>query len=433
MTNKVPARILVLLTILVVGIFLRTYHFKDWLLVASDQARDLTLVGNVVSGKTSWPLLGPDMSGGEGFKLGPIYYYFQIISAEIFGISAASQAYPDLLFSILSIPLLYYFLKRFFSENAALFSTGIYTSSYFAIEYSRFAWNVNLIPFFVLLFLLSFWEFSIGKEKTPWIWVISAGVSLGVGVQLHAILLLLFPAVVFCGFIFIAKNNARFWHKFAVIMTIALMLNLGQFINEQRTDFGNTKAFLDAFIFKSQRTDGSVMKSFKLDIACNAQASSLAISSLGNKNICDFLYDGERSTTYNSKIHLNMDPALLLGKLSSLLFLILGFGYLTYSFHAESDKKRKTFLGLIVLYAVLYFLVMLPIAPGSRMRYYLPIIFLPFVFLGFLFDFLAKKCPQKHLWIIVGIFSLLMLLNMNSLLAEAATLSSGIKVDFTKI
>ena len=68
-----------LVILIIAGVFLRTYRFKDWLLVASDQMRDLTLVSNVVNGSASWPLLGPDMSGGGGFKLGPIYYYFQII------------------------------------------------------------------------------------------------------------------------------------------------------------------------------------------------------------------------------------------------------------------------------------------------------------------------------------------------------------------
>ena len=368
----------VFIVLFLVGIFLRSFHFSDWLLVASDQIRDLDLVKNVVLGNHAWPLLGPDMSGGGGFKLGPMYYYFQIISAKIFGVSAASQAYPDLFFSILSIPLLYYFLKRCFSQTAALFSTGVYVFSYFAIEYSRFAWNVNLIPFFVLLFLLSFWEFFSKTEKTPWGWIVAAGISLGVGIQLHAILLLLLPAVTFFVIAIAAKKDYKFWQKVFAIILIAMTLNFGQFVNEQRTNFGNTNAFFDAFFFKSDRTDGSLFKSLELDVACNAQASTHAISSLGDKNICDFLYYGERSTTYKSPIHLDMDPISLVGKITSLIFLLSGLAYMAYLFLSPIDKKKKNFYGLIILYSSLYFLVMLPIAPGSRMRYYLPIIFLPF-------------------------------------------------------
>ena len=416
-----------------IGIFLRSYHFSEWLLVASDQVRDLSVVQSAVGGNHVWPLLGPDMSGGQGFRLGPIYYYFQIISAKIFGVSATSQAYPDLLFSVLSIPLLYYLLKRFFSENAALFSTGVYVFSFFAVEYSRFAWNVNLIPFFVLLFLLSFWEFLVQEEKTTWPWVILVGVSFGVGIQLHAILLLLLPAVIFFGVAIVSKKDFKFWQKVAVIVLVALILNTGQLMYEQRTDFANSKAFMDAFFFKSDRTGGSIEKSLELDIACNAQASTHAISSLGDKNICDFLYSGARSTTSKSPIHFDLDPVSLIGKFISLVFLLSGLVYLSFSFRGELDKRKKYFLGIISLYSVLYFLVMFPIAPGSRMRYYLPIMFLPFVFLGFLFDFLIKRYPKRHLLIIAAIFALLVALNLGTISTEAARLSSGVKVDFTKI
>jgi len=65
--------------IFLVGIFLRTYHFRQWLYFYPDQARDLMLTQDVLAGKAAWPLLGP-IAASTPFKLGPIYYYFQIIS-----------------------------------------------------------------------------------------------------------------------------------------------------------------------------------------------------------------------------------------------------------------------------------------------------------------------------------------------------------------
>ena len=147
--------LLILSGIILAGIFLRTYRFHDLLTFAADQRRDLHLVQDVVENHAAWPLLGPDMTGGEGFRLGPAYYYFQILSAEIFGVEKTHQAYPDVFFSILSIPLLYHFLRRYFSQKASLAAVCIYAFSAFDITYSRFAWNVNLLPFFILLFLLS--------------------------------------------------------------------------------------------------------------------------------------------------------------------------------------------------------------------------------------------------------------------------------------
>jgi 4-amino-4-deoxy-L-arabinose transferase-like glycosyltransferase len=112
----------------------------------------------------------------DSFHLGPIYYYFQIISAKIFGSSPDKLAYPDLFFAILSIPLFYLFSRISFSKNISLGLTGLYAVSAYFIEYSRFAWNTNLIPFFVLLLLVSLYKFLEKNEKTGWIWVLSLGV-----------------------------------------------------------------------------------------------------------------------------------------------------------------------------------------------------------------------------------------------------------------
>ncbi len=408
----------ILFGLIIVGIFLRTYHFQQLLVFASDQARDLELIRNIVIGHNPWPLLGPDMTGGRGFRLGPIYYYFQIISAKIFGVSATSQAYPDLFFSLLSIPLFYYFLKRYFSENVALFSIAIYVFSYFSIEYSRFAWNVNLIPFFVLLLLFSLEEFLAEKEKAHWKWVAGVGIALGIGIQLHAILLLLFPAVVLAVFVFLLARNSQVWKKCIAIILIALSLNIPQFMNEQRTGFSNTKTFFNAFFFKSKRSEGTVFRGLVLDVACNAQANIHILSSLGNKNICDVLYNSQEiSTTYNTKIELDRNPWSLLGKLASLLFLVLGVGFLLYRF-SKDDGRKKYFSGLLILYGVLYFLIMIPIAPGSRLRYYLPIIFMPFMFISLIFDFFEKKYSKKYIWMIGVIFLFLLTTNINSMFSR---------------
>ena len=104
----------VVIVVFALAVFLRTYRFHDWLHFGNDQARDAALVENVVKNNASWPQLGSSM-GNTGFLLGPFYYYFQIISVKLFGIGPDKLAYPDLLFNLLSIPLLYFFLKRYFN------------------------------------------------------------------------------------------------------------------------------------------------------------------------------------------------------------------------------------------------------------------------------------------------------------------------------
>ena len=102
--------------------FLRTYNFHDWLKFSNDQARDAFISSQAADKETAWPLVGPYMSySGDGdhveensFHLGPIYYYFQIVSAKIFGNYADKLAYPDVFFGVLSILLLYAFLRIYF-------------------------------------------------------------------------------------------------------------------------------------------------------------------------------------------------------------------------------------------------------------------------------------------------------------------------------
>ncbi len=76
------------LAILAVGIFLRISHFSEWLYFYPDQARDVTLVDDVLSGRASWPLLGP-IAASTPFRLGPVSAYFQIASGAAFGVSRA--------------------------------------------------------------------------------------------------------------------------------------------------------------------------------------------------------------------------------------------------------------------------------------------------------------------------------------------------------
>src|SRR4030042_4003685 len=110
--KKNKREIITIAIILGLGIFLRTYHFSDWLRFNADQSRDAALIKNIVEGKVNTPLLGPK-AGGTEFRLGPAFYYFQFASAKVFGEEPEKLAYPDLLFSILSI-LLFFLLARIF-------------------------------------------------------------------------------------------------------------------------------------------------------------------------------------------------------------------------------------------------------------------------------------------------------------------------------
>jgi hypothetical protein len=399
-------KILILSLIIVLGIFLRTYNFHAWLPFENDQVRDATLVNSMAEGKSAWPLLGPTMRGSGALKeflfhLGPIYYYFQITSAEIFGNAPDKLAYPDLFFSILSIPLFYYFLKKYFNASVSLGLTGLYAISFYAVQYSRFAWNPNSIPFFVILFLFSLYEFLANKEKTRWIWIIFLGISLGVGIQLHAILFILFPATAFFVFAYLMKKNWRLWKKWAIVLMIFFLMNTGQIISEFQTNFFNSKIFLNYFSGSSEERKGSVFSNLANDASCQIEANAYILSAYGKNNCSTYLVKLITRSGSNSFFKEIKHSAFWIQFLITLAFSVFGYLVLVFRSWKETDERKKYFLRLISLYAILSLLVMYPIIKGGfdEFRYFNFSFFVPFLFLGFLFEYLSKKFGWKN-WII---------------------------------
>lgn len=390
----------------------------------------------MITGKTPWPLLGPTVDGTDKgiavknlFHLGPIYYYFQIVSAKIFGDYPDKLAYPDLLFSILSIPLFYLLFKKYFSENLSLALTGLYSISFFSIQYSRFAWNPNSIPFFVLLLLLSLYEFVVKKEKTGWLWTVMLGIALGVGIQLHAITLLIFPVITFCIFIFSMKKNKGILKKWAVVLAVFLLLNIGQIISEARTNFSNSKIFISYF---SRNNSGDNQESgffnkLGKNIDCHIEANTYMISSHGQEE-CSFYFSNllakEKSKSFSKNLK---EPIFLLALLGAFFFSFFGYALLFFNAKKEKDEKRKYFLRLVALYAGFIFLVILfALKENINFRYFNTVFFIPFMFIGFFIEYLSETFVKftKLKWlIIILLFFLVFAFNMRSIGSAVKELS----------
>jgi len=423
-----PRHLWILLVIICLGAFLRTYNLHEWMEFRGDQVRDSYLVDRVVSGESAWPLLGPYMYNSGSSKemfyhLGPAYYYFQIISAKIFGSYPDKMAYPDVFFSILSIPLFYLFLRVYFRRNLSLGIVLVYAISSYFIHYSRFAWNSNLIPFFVLLFLFSLHKILVANEKTHWLWVAVFGFAWGIGFQLHAITMLLFSIIAFFSFLFSMKNNPKIFSRWVVIVLIFITLNGGQIVNEVNTNFGNTKRLLN---FSSQGGGASESKFalFGKDIACHIEANSFFLSSYGSNNcsygILNFL--PSISDGGISKITKNWTYWSVL--LLSLIFSGISYFLLVYCSRKEKEREGLFFLRLIALYAGINFLIMVPLSVEkfSDLRYLTPVFFVPFVMLGLVAKVVYEKFSKKFIILIVAILILLVSSNFIDISSEAKVL-----------
>jgi len=348
-----------------------------------------------------------------------MYYYFQIASGKLFGVAPNTMAYPDLFFNILAIPLLYYFLKRYFKTNISLVLTGLYSVSYFAIEYSRFAWNPNPMPFFVLLYLLSLWKFLTEKEKTHWGWVVSIGAAVGIGVQLHTILIFLLTSVSLVAFIITMKSDWRLWKRWLAVVGIVLFLNANQIISETQHNFSNTKKLFD--LSSGAAASGetrSKYNSLELDAVCHAQANTHIISSVGNKVDCDYLTIVSMANNQRL-LGMPVDMKKIIEIAVGLIFSFFGYGLLIYFYIREKDYQKKTFLGLICLYISLCFLIIYPVITYLHLRYFLQLFFVPYLFLGLIFEFIRKKYSKIFFPAVFAASALIIGFNFNTLLAEA--------------
>jgi len=362
-------------------------------------------------------------SGGRDnrFHIGPAYYYMQIASARIFGSELENLAYPDLLFSILSIPLLYFFLKKYFSASLSLVLAGLYATSFYSLNSSHSAWNPHLIPFFAILFLLAVYEFVSAGSKTRWTWVALLGIALGIGIQLHAIMLVLMPLFLFLIFIYLPWKDRGAWKKCLAVALVAIVLNSPQIISELRTDFSNTKVF-----FKSaQRTKekSRLVDKVAKNIDCHFQANGHIISGAGESN-CQFLFanlfEQKKPEGYLREIS---NPLTAVKVMAAFMFSFFGY-FLVVRNYREADRRKKIFISIVSLYILLAFLIMIPVVE-EPLRYFIHLFFVPYIFLGLMIRQLSKKYSVNPSLLTAVSVAALAVLNIYSIYPTIKELSLG--------
>ena len=406
--------IAILVAIFAVGLVLKSYHFSEWLRFNADQARDAGVSIDFVQGKTALPLLGPH-TGGTAFDLGPIFYHFQIMAMKIFGTDPAVAGYPDLLFSLLSIPLFYLLVRIYFSTRTSLAITWLYTISYFIIKYSRFAWNPNSTGFFVMLFLFSLYEIisASGHKKTYW--AVLAGIALGVSVQLHASLLIILPVFSVVVAALLLKKKKITGVAIAVIIAVSLLVNTGQIIDLAKTNGKNIQAFMQGAASKNKR-NSSIIGNVALDALCHINANSYILTAFGSdisverKDNCGFSSDmDEINLISNGKTSPLAALGIVIILIFSVVFSLGGYFLLFMRTWKEKEENKKIFFLIFLAYVGLTFLFFIAWAHDLAIRMFLPVSFVPFVLLGLWLDFLASKTQKIKIMtaLVVLIFTIL--------------------------
>lgn len=387
----VPKFIWVLLAIIFIGIFFRTYNFHDWLLFKGDAFRDATLVSNVFNGDIrSLPLLGP-RAGGTMLRLGPIFYDFQYVSALLFqSVSASVLAYPDLFFSILTIPVFFFFSRRFFSSSWSLAMAGMLAVSFLAIEYGRFAWNPNSTLFFTLVFsyaLLRLYDTETPKQR-PLLWATVAGTALSVASQLHFSAFLGLPITLMLFVLFNIKDAKKVlsYKVIAVFFVSILVVNAPIIISEFFKSGENTRFFFSAI--GSKVDSHGIFQNVYQDVHMFAK--------------------------YFARILFGpVDPTKILILLAG-IFCGTGFLANVVLLRGEKNRAKRNFLQWTIILLGVYFLLYIPLAfKIDRPRFYLPFMMMPYLYFGYILVFLRRNIQYPRLVTVLTLFGLGIILCSN--------------------
>ncbi|MDR3559657.1 MAG: hypothetical protein P4L58_04610, partial [Candidatus Pacebacteria bacterium] len=94
---------------------------------------------------------------------------------------------------------------------------------------------------------------------------------------------------------------------------------------------------------------------------------------------------------------------LLGDMLFAVIFVLGGYFLLFRAWWKETDERKKIFLELILLYAVVLFVLLIPLADEISFRFFLVAEFLPFIFAALWIKFFEERLEKKYFIIVVAI------------------------------
>lgn len=404
-----------LVLVFVVGFALRTYEFGDQLVFKSDQARDALIMNNADISIFKSLLLGAQV-GGTGLRLGPIHYYFQFISSKIFGASPESFAYPDLLWGILTLPLLFILARKYFQVYISLWIVALASCSLFLITFARFSWNPNGLPFFTTLFAILFLNALETKGARRLRMLGFAAAVVGIIAQLHLMAILAFGLGIV---IFLIITKALNWKEIIFAAAIIFAMQFPMILNEIKTGGENYGSFSDAVEKKSepQKSHNIAEKVFK---AYQSSSNIFWLVSTGNQNNDEILTRG---------FSFKCDKACkseLPYSLSAMLLLLLAVYLIYLTWHQSKDDKEKIKIIFLLSWLASFFIISIILAYQLETRFFLSVIVLFYIALGFLAQrvmIVSKNTRIKVVIVMIGIF--MIGLNLKASLSYLHDLSSS--------
>lgn len=417
---------LILILIMALGVFFRSYNFSDWLHFELDQSRDAMLISHVLEkGISNLPLLGP-RAGGTFLRLGPAFYYFEYLGALIFGNSPAGVASPVLILSLLSLPLFYFFVRQYFQLRLAILLLLLFSCSLFLIVYSRFAWNPNPLVFFTILTAFCLLQITKKGNHQTGYWLLGLSAALTFTTQMHFLAFIAMPTI--CFVYIVIKRPKINWRYWLGAIAIFLLLYSPVIINDFKTHGQNAKQFWLAISGKSGKEKNNFIEKGYRDLTENSLGYFLILT--GNETAQLPQLKMSNWFKYNL-IYKDSLKALLMGVIA-FMFFILSLFVMGWRFRKETDPDKKNFLLLILIWFVIVFGLYLPISSTISPRFFLLVAILPFILFGLLLQSLELKFPNSKIqYLTYGLVASLVLSNFQAIAARADQLNRASKENVT--
>jgi len=236
--------------ILLISLFLRTYRIGETMTFLEDEGRDLLIAKRMID--TGRPvLLGPQTSTGNMY-LGPLYYYFITPALYLSGMNPVGPAVLIALSGVLTTYLLYILGRKWFGNTSGYLAAVMFACLPFSVAVTRSSWNPNLVPLVSVLMLIVY-DRIITNKQMKWSDWLFHGMLIGIMIQLH------YMALIFCGVLSLslAWNKRR---EFLTLLRGVAISFLGLFIMllpfivfEIRNDWVNTTALTRFMLAKEER------------------------------------------------------------------------------------------------------------------------------------------------------------------------------------
>lgn len=226
----------ILTLILCLAAFLRFYRIREYMTFLGDEGRDMLVVKRmIVDHKLT--LLGPITSVGSMY-MGPIYYYMMAPFLFLWHLDPVGPSIMVVILSVATVFLVYLLGSGLFNPETGLIAALLYADSPLTILYGRASWNPNVVPFFSVLLIYSLFRVV---EKKQYNWLLITGLNLGILIQLHYVTFMFFPIILFSLFLIRFRIPVKQYLLSAVFFIAAYSPFL---LFELRHQFVNTMAVI---------------------------------------------------------------------------------------------------------------------------------------------------------------------------------------------